>query len=673
MKFGFINERLLFNKIIKDEEIQKKVNAFVRYITRFDLIDITIKIIEEKLKTLNFNNKLEQETLSDILSYAQSIFAGNPISNKTPRKPNLRKIRRKFLQVFLWSTYHNVQSLSGYDCRVSPQFASRLHEISFSDCYPKIYIDIISKLLQHQEDLLQQTYGISVEDVTKGLSNILETFHDIVVRFIPKQKIMKEKFLVKSVTNWPDDFIKDLEYKCGEASYYSTREKYPNWFKIEAPINKKPFINIRGESYFTSIATTFDCIYRAIQKSLCEKDSHNIDKWQQNQQLSTENYAIELLQKILPSCETFKNNFYNVGKHWYENDGLIVYQNTLFVIEVKSGSFSPKSILIDENSHIISKQNLMYKANKQAVNLIDNLKENIELKIYDEFHKNLKTVLNFKNFKRIIPVIVTIDSIAEILLLDNNGANAYFICITDLALLSYIFESEPALFIYYVLQRIGFEANEFMITDELDYVTSFQKNRFFLDELRGNKELCGIVSPQVEREELDKYFAFYPKSPRPSFDIPEVSVEFVKCLETDVTKQKLEFLLMLLDNGNEIIEKVNKSLHNILQKQIKYKMFSSIVIHSVNMPNFIPTMLFVNTQERQYISETEIKRQTLAALKKYNFSKIYSVLAILDGKKIISVDVCYYTKESLTQISKEELDIALQSFSLDSHNYFRVD
>ena len=70
-------------------------------------------------------------------------------------------------------------------------------------------------------------------------------------------------------------------------------------------------------------------------------------------------------------------NNYDYEKKIIENDILILYDNDIFIIEVKSGSFTPELAINDLESHKKSLQDLIKKAKEQQdkLNSLSDIKE----------------------------------------------------------------------------------------------------------------------------------------------------------------------------------------------------------------------------------------------------------------------------------------------------------
>lgn len=125
-----------------------------------------------------------------------------------------------------------------------------------------------------------------------------------------------------------------------------------SWNELINRIKYKPFIKVENEYYillqqkfydnFDKIAVQGMCenLKRKEQQELREKYTSNVEK-----------VVADYFSKILNSKGIYINNYYDYEKKIIENDILILYDNDIFIIEVKSGSFTPELAINDLESH----------------------------------------------------------------------------------------------------------------------------------------------------------------------------------------------------------------------------------------------------------------------------------------------------------------------------------
>lgn len=163
---------------------------------------------------------------------------------------------------------------------------------------------------------------------------------------------------------------------------------------------KKPFINIDGISYCFDYYSLFDNIYRVLQKTIKEIEQGYVNTWSHIQQNTTEIMVEDLMKKILPGCQSYRNNYYPKNKSLKdcaENDILVVYDNVLFIIEVKAGSFVYTLAITDYEAHIKSFKALVEKADYQCDRTLKYIQKQDVARIYDR-EKNKKVDIIYSNY-----------------------------------------------------------------------------------------------------------------------------------------------------------------------------------------------------------------------------------------------------------------------------------
>jgi len=264
---------------------------------------------------------------------------------------------------------------------------------------------------------------------------------------------------VKRVTEWSDKIIDNLSYGLNEYGNFFNGE-YPGWPILDLPVQKKPFIKIYGVSYCFDYYNLFDNIYRVMQKTIKELKPTYVNDWSHIQQRTSEQMVEELFKKLLPDSITLRDNYYPKNsslKECNENDVIVIYENILFIIEVKAGSFTYTPAITDYEAHINSFKSLVEKADYQCERTINYIKNNDDAPIYDN-DKNLKVILKNNDFREIYSFCVTVDNFnefaakAEKLSFIKLQSGTIAISIDDLRVYSDYFDS-PLYFLHYLKQR----------------------------------------------------------------------------------------------------------------------------------------------------------------------------------------------------------------------------
>ena len=512
---------------------------------------------------------------------------------------------------------------------------------------------LIVSLLSAQRDLLQEIYNIEFEEIEKGIFEIAR--HTISLRgkdrpilsseifenldsFIPTEDIC-----IESITSWPSNLIRDLSYEMGEAAYFFEREKYPGWFDVEMPILKKPFFRINNKSYCLDHNICFDCLYRAFQKAVHSKGGEYITRWKENQTEATEELTGVLLEQVFCSAKRYNNFIYKIGKKEYEGDGVLVFDNAIIYYEVKSGAYTPDSILINPSTHQKSQKSLIYDPISQCKRFCNELEKKKQLSIYNETGELITTLkLNSKTI--IIPLAVSLEQLGELSSTFNNKLNGdksvegvIPISIQDLMVYCNFFDS-PLLFLHFLRERkrpinqISLSNNEEL--NYLAYYLSYPNYSELMNDLHlkfDNKNISNVIL-SGEYEEIDAFFAEFPNGRRPAFSTNPKILQIIYSLEKCSCSYKVDIANILLDMDQTMQIQFIDSIKMIIERQLANNKFSTVTLSNPYSNDRI--QVFCNGKQK-YVTNQQAHEYTIASLKAQNLQKLYYVLLELDEKENI--------------------------------------
>lgn len=316
---------------------------------------------------------------------------------------------------------------------------------------------------------------------------------------------------IKKVTDWPDYFIKQLTYQVGENSQFFVEKDFAAWPIDVLPIHRKPFIEVDGVSYCFDYYSFFDNIYRVIQKTIAYLDVDKKVAWAQNQKDASENLVQEMFEKLLPGSEVYGDNYYPKKqslKDMAENDLIVLYDGIVLVVEVKAGSFTYTSPIIDYEGHIRSFKALVEKADNQCIRTKDYIRKDEVSKFYNHDKTEKFRIVNPKD---IFTLSITVDNMnefqakAEKLSLINIENGSISICIDDLDMYVEYFDN-PLCFIHFLKQRReAAKSNLLCLNDELDHLGMYIKHNMYTLYF-GEGDDNSSLHAYGYRESLDNYF-----------------------------------------------------------------------------------------------------------------------------------------------------------------------
>ena len=143
------------------------------------------------------------------------------------------------------------------------------------------------------------------------------------------------------------------------------------------------------------------------------------ETWNELQQRLSEELPFKYFQTILPGATTYRSVYYrwhaepgDSEKNWCETDGLLIYDDHLFIIEARAGAFTYTSPANDFPAFIASLKNLVLKPAMQGRRFLDYFASADKVELFDKDHNKVGE-LSTANFRHIIICPVTLDPFTE--------------------------------------------------------------------------------------------------------------------------------------------------------------------------------------------------------------------------------------------------------------------
>jgi len=261
------------------------------------------------------------------------------------------------------------------------------------------------------------------------------------------------------------------------------------------PINSsliydKPFTKINDEYYCFNHALIYYHLHNLLENivlNIIPLNKHQKNYYKKKGEY-LENKSLDLFQQMLPNCKIYKNLRYEID---YEVDGLVVYDNHIFIIESKSNKFTlgAKKGNIDKIKR--NTKDIVEKAYQQAIRVKKYIlsKESVEFR-----DKNKKVVLTINRNK--INNIYLVNSTLEPLnhITSNLTSLKQFgfikddewiwsVYLNDLRIITEIIDL-PSEFLVYIERRIKFnEYPQIKMTEEIDIFGYFLSEGLYFDDI----------------------------------------------------------------------------------------------------------------------------------------------------------------------------------------------
>jgi len=451
--------------------------------------------------------------------------------------------------------------------------------------------DSINKLKKYHKEFIEYAdrenldFSRDISELTKEFLTNTDALEDFESAFHRAYGL--DNFNLSKITSLPKSLLSELSWNEGEEKDFFTGE-HSGWPLKVLPIMKKPFINIGGEFYCFEYIHLFDNIYRVLQKIISKSKPEYKEIWNNKQKEISENIPFEFLKEILIHSEIIKPVYYKwypseqaKTKDWIENDGILICDDHLIIIEVKAGSFTPTSPFDDFDSHIKAIRDLLYRPWLQAKRFHEYLTSSVEVPLYTLIDGDYKPIKNIcvSNFRHVSYCTVTLDNITHIaskvqslspLNINVSEYPVWSISIDDLMIFKDLFHTSIE-FLHFLEQRNkAFKSKSILLDDEVNHLALY----FKFNDYSSYAEDVSPITPifQGYKEEIDRYYyniAIHNKStPKPRQEMP---LAFIKIIELLSKQAKPGFTgagSYLLDLDNQARKEISEHIPIMLQRQI---------------------------------------------------------------------------------------------------------
>lgn len=620
-------------------EFKNKINEIINYIKQFSMYDIFSYFYFEYKSSYGEDVHRDERWLkSKKILHLQILFScinESDFRSKKIQQKNFDKIEKILdeLQICTYR-YKLVQRSSKKLTKDEADYI--MHSDSFKDWSGKRY-DVFE--VQHHKDLLEclkeeflDTYNFSLNDLYNGILELKNNFYfkfensanelrsivkkekidinDDGTYNIPerlddnkKQKIEEysnnifslELANIQENTKWTTFFIEQFIVDKEEYKEFWDNISIENWDRLINKIKYRPLIKIDDNYYILLEQQFYDNFDRIAILGMCQKLKNKREEIRARYTSNVEQVVLNYFKNIFNTKQIYIGNYYEYNQKIIENDILLIYDNNVFIIEVKAGNFTPELASSDLDSHKETLNNLIVKANQQQDSLEKCLIDKKSVTIFDSNNKktrNKKAEIKINDDTKIFKIIITAEAFNDIearidkVKILSLSENTLVFCLDDLRVYSEYFRQHPCYFIQYLLQRKKAIGNKNIdLVDELYHLGMWIEYNFYNEYI--NKRIKGFeeendimgelgivaISGEDWMEELDTYYnsLWFKKSKvsKPFRKTPKEIKKVIKFCEENIELENHTYLTTFLLNLN--FDTQNQIEKIILQSKEFYK------------------------------------------------------------------------------------------------------
>lgn len=471
----------------------------------------------------------------------------------------------------------------------------------------------------------------------------------------PMTKIQSCDFFdINNVCKLPTKLLDLLSYEPNQNKFFF-EGKHKGLPLKKIPIKEKPFLKYKNKYYCFETSHLFDNIYRNIEAIILEKRPSYLDSWNKRQGKIAQNITFDLFKKIIPTASFYGTNHYLYEGAWHENDGIIVFDDNVLILEIKAGKFKTKSPFTDFNSYIDSIQRLLESPVKQANRIISILDKDSEVSLFEkeDIKSNVKIKLNKKDIKNIFICSISLENFNTFAnntpLLKTVGFKipdkpVWSLSIDDLRVYSDLFDNDIT-FIHFLKERmLASQSNIVDLNDELDHLGlyfSYNKYVQHIQELK-KEHKADKLSFGGYIDKIDEYYALINHVPeeaiKPEQNIPEFLKHILYTINNKKDKYFTEVVCNLLDFSGDGRNQLMQMINQVLKEQFISRRSKHLEVYGMSV--------FCVQDNIPFLSQKEIEDIVYASMVIQNRTeRLVLILSFDKDNKIYDSKITKFTLE----------------------------
>jgi len=471
------------------------------------------------------------------------------------------------------STAHRKAEGAAHDDAVEEFFVrAQMHWCNVRGNYYQVHqVEVIADLLKSQSKLIEAAYGITSSELVVELGKIWQSLifglhesmtvmfnlHTEVMTGVQRMIEQKEAdlqpqsvgelifeaanrlgygdtlnrsaeaignmglFDLRKVTDFPAAFLDDFSWAPSQETDFLADGEYKGWPLRIQPIFRRPFLKFKETYYCFELHSLFDNFYRQLEKRIFQRSEAEKQEWIRNRKEISEKLPVDYFTQLLPGATVFREIYYPVlsesggAKNLAEADCVIVYDDHLFIIEVKAGAFTYTSPANDLPAYVKSLEALVGAPSKQGQRFLKYLESAEEVDIFDAKRRSIGK-LRKGNFRCKTICAVTLDPFTELAAqaqhlhkvgVDIGDVPVWPLSLSDLCVYRDIFAG-PLDFLHFVEQRMrAAQSEKLQLDDELDHLGLYLEHNNYAMHADELSQSGAQLRFNGYRSAIDAYFS----------------------------------------------------------------------------------------------------------------------------------------------------------------------
>lgn len=582
--------RILNPKIKK--EIDEKIKILITLIETCDPTDF---LFSESWANCLYDPKDTESTREGLEAYAEyalSLALTKPFDRERlhPTKDQLEDFSKTVISIFdkigFYFTTERAEMKENRELHIFRYFSIMTSLYLRGDSTEQHHLDLVRGLFEPHNDFFIRSFGYDIKQIIDYISEIFRQVNNNVntqIQILSKiadlhrlyceyaeqlenrsksdEKLSKEFFSIEANKQKKDQlhsqqsdlstdifeitpneilpvcFLDRISTQFGRNYQFVEETKYCGWPTNTTIISKFPIITHNNRYYCYVPQLIFRNIIGILEGWIQNTDpTYYQNKYQKQKGEYLERKSLEYISKILPNSKVYGKLFYKISEEGKiknaETDGLIIYDNNLFIIEAKAGLYHPSARRGSIEKIIGDVDKLIAGAYSQALRTKDYIFNSKNPVFKDKTGRIVFDAKDTSKFQNVFLVNTTLENLSY--LSTSLNSLRYFgiidgrewlwsVYINDLRTISDLIDT-PSIFLQYLKRRI--RANDFpqfSATDELDFLMVFFEEGLYFED--GHLDKIGSYKPIGYTDAIEKYYNYLagliPDAEKPSLKISQ--------------------------------------------------------------------------------------------------------------------------------------------------------